>query len=125
MTRRRLLKLLGAAGAAGGLGTVFAIRRANAYYAGPVTDHFDGMLFFNPDGTGPKGAWELLKWQFWEARARWPETFPSPHPFDAPPKHVSRDEVRVSSKSRDDLQAVQTLLKGADLDFAVQFVNYR
>ena len=29
------------------------------------------------------------------------------------------------SKSRDDLQAVQALLKGKDLDFAVQFVNYR
>jgi uncharacterized protein YajQ (UPF0234 family) len=31
----------------------------------------------------------------------------------------------VSSKSRDDLQAVQSLIKGQDLDFAVQFVNYR
>ena len=38
---------------------------------------------------------------------------------------ITGDEVRVSSKSRDDLQAVQQLLKGADLDFAVQFVNYR
>ena len=35
------------------------------------------------------------------------------------------DELRVSSKSRDDLQAVQQLLKGKDLDFALQFVNYR
>ncbi|MFZ5871754.1 MAG: YajQ family cyclic di-GMP-binding protein [Actinomycetota bacterium] len=38
---------------------------------------------------------------------------------------VTGDEVRVSSKSRDDLQAVIALLKGADLDFAVQFTNYR
>ncbi|MDR3033291.1 YajQ family cyclic di-GMP-binding protein [Kitasatospora cineracea] len=38
---------------------------------------------------------------------------------------VQGDELRVSSKSRDDLQTVQTLLKGKDLDFAVQFVNYR
>ena len=38
---------------------------------------------------------------------------------------VQGDELRVSSKSRDDLQAVQTLLRGKDLDFAVQFVNYR
>ncbi|PFG18902.1 YajQ family cyclic di-GMP-binding protein [Serinibacter salmoneus] len=38
---------------------------------------------------------------------------------------IQGDEVRVSSKSRDDLQAVQQLLRGADLDFAVQFVNYR
>ncbi|GHC62459.1 YajQ family cyclic di-GMP-binding protein [Streptomyces cinnamoneus] len=38
---------------------------------------------------------------------------------------VQGDELRVSSKSRDDLQAVQQLLKGKELDFAVQFVNYR
>jgi uncharacterized protein YajQ (UPF0234 family) len=38
---------------------------------------------------------------------------------------VEGDELKVSSKSRDDLQAVQALIKGQDLDFAVQFVNYR
>jgi len=38
---------------------------------------------------------------------------------------VTGDELRVSSKSRDDLQSVIALLKGKDLDFAVQFVNYR
>jgi uncharacterized protein YajQ (UPF0234 family) len=38
---------------------------------------------------------------------------------------IQGDELRVSSKSRDDLQAIQALVKGQDLDFAVQFVNYR
>ena len=38
---------------------------------------------------------------------------------------VMGEELRVTSKSRDDLQAVQSLLNGADLDFAVQFTNYR
>ncbi|MCV7252433.1 YajQ family cyclic di-GMP-binding protein [Mycolicibacterium fluoranthenivorans] len=38
---------------------------------------------------------------------------------------IQGDEVRVSSKKRDDLQAVISLLKGADLDVALQFVNYR
>ena len=38
---------------------------------------------------------------------------------------IQGDELRVSSKSRDDLQAVITLVKGQDLDFAVQFTNYR
>jgi uncharacterized protein YajQ (UPF0234 family) len=38
---------------------------------------------------------------------------------------VQGDELRVSSKSRDDLQAVQALIKGKDLEFALQFVNYR
>lgn len=38
---------------------------------------------------------------------------------------IQGEEIRVTSKSRDDLQAVQALLKGADLDIALQFVNYR
>jgi uncharacterized protein YajQ (UPF0234 family) len=38
---------------------------------------------------------------------------------------VQGDELRVSSKNRDDLQAVIALLKGKELDFALQFVNYR
>ena len=38
---------------------------------------------------------------------------------------IEGDEQRVSSKSRDDLQTVQQLLKGTDLDVALQFTNYR
>jgi hypothetical protein len=38
---------------------------------------------------------------------------------------VQGEELRVFGKKRDDLQAVQQLVKGADLDFAVQFDNYR
>src|SRR5271166_2766385 len=38
---------------------------------------------------------------------------------------IQGEEVRVSSKKRDDLQAVIAMLKKADLDVALQFVNYR
>jgi len=38
---------------------------------------------------------------------------------------IQGDELRVSSKSRDDLQAVQQLVREQDYDFAVQFQNYR
>ena len=38
---------------------------------------------------------------------------------------ITGDELRVSSKSRDDLQTVITLLKESELDVALQFVNYR
>ena len=48
---------------------------------------------------------------------------------DEAPKSVKSqiqgDELRVSSKSRDDLQATMALLKAADLDVAVQFINFR
>ncbi len=38
---------------------------------------------------------------------------------------VQGEELRVSSKKKDDLQAVIALLKGKEFDFALQFVNYR
>jgi uncharacterized protein YajQ (UPF0234 family) len=38
---------------------------------------------------------------------------------------IQGDELRVSSKSRDDLQDVITLLKSSDLPIDVQFTNYR
>jgi uncharacterized protein YajQ (UPF0234 family) len=38
---------------------------------------------------------------------------------------IQGDELRVSSKSRDDLQELQALLKSKDLEVDLQFVNYR
>jgi uncharacterized protein YajQ (UPF0234 family) len=38
---------------------------------------------------------------------------------------IQGDELRVSSKSRDDLQEVIALLKGKDLEVDLQFTNYR
>jgi uncharacterized protein YajQ (UPF0234 family) len=38
---------------------------------------------------------------------------------------IQGDQLRVSGKKRDDLQAVQALLKSADLGVALQFTNYR
>ena len=38
---------------------------------------------------------------------------------------IQGEELRVSSKKRDDLQEIIALLKGKDLDVALQFVNYR
>ena len=38
---------------------------------------------------------------------------------------VQGEELRVSSKSKDDLQSVMSLLKSKDFDFALQFTNRR
>ncbi|RCG31562.1 YajQ family cyclic di-GMP-binding protein [Sphaerisporangium album] len=38
---------------------------------------------------------------------------------------IQGDELRVSSKKKDELQDVIALLKGKDLDIALQFTNYR
>jgi uncharacterized protein YajQ (UPF0234 family) len=38
---------------------------------------------------------------------------------------IQDEQVRVSGKNKDDLQSVISMIKNAELDFAVQFVNYR
>lgn len=38
---------------------------------------------------------------------------------------ITGDEVRATSKSRDDLQEVISLLKETEFDFALQFTNFR
>ena len=38
---------------------------------------------------------------------------------------IQGDELRVQSKSRDDLQATMAMLKAKDLDVDLQFVNFR
>lgn len=38
---------------------------------------------------------------------------------------IMDDQVRVSSKSRDDLQSIIALLRAADFALPIQFINYR
>ncbi len=38
---------------------------------------------------------------------------------------IQADQVRVSGRAKDDLQAVQTLLRGRDFGVPLQFTNYR
>jgi uncharacterized protein YajQ (UPF0234 family) len=38
---------------------------------------------------------------------------------------IQGDQVRISGKKRDDLQAVMTLIKGIDTDRPLKFVNFR
>lgn len=38
---------------------------------------------------------------------------------------IMGDQIRISGRSKDDLQAIMQMIRDADLAFAVQFVNYR
>jgi len=38
---------------------------------------------------------------------------------------IQGDQLRVSGKSKDDLQAVMALLRGRDFGLPLQFLNYR
>ncbi|MDB5617701.1 MAG: hypothetical protein JWQ24_1939 [Tardiphaga sp.] len=58
-------------------------------YHGPVSDHFDGKTFFDPDGAPPKSLGEVLRWQFGGGRNRhtWPDWVENTH-TDIPPSVV-------------------------------------
>jgi uncharacterized protein YajQ (UPF0234 family) len=38
---------------------------------------------------------------------------------------IQGDQLRITGKSKDDLQAIMTLLRGAGLSLELQFINYR
>jgi L-ascorbate metabolism protein UlaG (beta-lactamase superfamily) len=66
-------------------------------YTGPLSDHFDGTHFFDPDGAPPKQPFDILRWQFGRdrQRAKWPEWAPSSY-SDMPPQRVTGNGVRLS-----------------------------
>lgn len=95
-TRRRLFKMLAATGAAATAGTAFLMgRKANAYYTGPVSDHFDGVRFFNPGGRPPKSIDQVLRLYFVEKWEKWPPSLPSPF-RDTPPAEVTGASARIA-----------------------------
>jgi len=95
LTRRRILQVLAGTAAIIGAPTIWV--QTMKIYDGPVSDHFDGTKFFDPDGVPPKSLGEVLRWQFGgdRQRATWPVWAPSPH-ADTPPPRVSGDKVRLS-----------------------------
>ena len=68
----------------------------NRYYQGPVSDHFDGTRFFNPNGIEPRGFFDLLRWQFGGGKARWPKQVAPRVPPAKPARTVSGDALRVT-----------------------------
>jgi len=94
LTRRRILTSFTALAAlvAGG----FGVRSARArYHDGPVSDHFDGVRFFDPHGMPPKSLSDVLRW--WAARERspWPASVANAV-ADRPPRRVESPRVRIA-----------------------------
>jgi L-ascorbate metabolism protein UlaG (beta-lactamase superfamily) len=93
ITRRGFFGVLGGlAAAAGGL-SAWAVRMKT--YDGPVSDHFDGLHFFDPDGTPPHTFSQIMRWQTTRKAAKWPERAPSGF-ADTPPDNVEGTKVRLS-----------------------------
>ena len=64
-------------------------------YDGPVSDHFDGLHFFDPHGAPPRSLADILRWRFTSRPATWPAWAPSGF-SDLPPPNVTGDKVRFS-----------------------------
>lgn len=81
MNRRKLFRSAAALVGISTLGgaTTYAVRNgANRYYDGPVSDHFDGVRFFNPMGQPPKSFADLWRWRTGEKPKEWPTNVPLP-----------------------------------------------
>ncbi|MBO0752275.1 MAG: MBL fold metallo-hydrolase, partial [Bradyrhizobiaceae bacterium] len=69
------------------------------YYDGPVSDHFDGTRFFDPQGAPLRSRADVLRWMIgrrWRGtRAPWPAWAPSPY-VDRPPARVDDASWRIS-----------------------------
>lgn len=98
MRRRQLLGTAAALASAGALSACATLVGAerNRYYAGPPSDHFDGVRFFNPDGAPLKGFGEFLRWRLGRERAPWPASWPSPFPPAVPASRLPASVLRVT-----------------------------
>jgi len=93
LTRRGFFGVLGGLAAATGGLSAWAVRMKT--YDGPVSDHFDGLHFFDPDGTPPHTFSQIMRWQTTRKAAKWPEHAPSGF-SDTPPDNVEGEKVRLS-----------------------------
>jgi len=53
----------------------------------PVSDHCDGVRFFNPHGPSARSFWDLPRWWWQQARGSatpWPKTVPAPASVNLP-----------------------------------------
>ena len=94
LSRRGLIAGSGAALAAAGGAAMWNNARMR-YYDGPVSDHFDGLRFFDPNGAPPNGLPRLLQWWATRDRAPWPAWAASPF-NDHPPRRVDGPAWRLS-----------------------------
>jgi len=68
----------------------------NPYYAGPLSDHFDGTRFFVPGFPSDKKWLDLFRFMSnRSARATWPQSVANPV-VQPPPQRVEGDALRVT-----------------------------
>ncbi|MFD2237140.1 MBL fold metallo-hydrolase [Aureimonas populi] len=98
MDRRRILRLLtaGALATLSGGAAARSVFSGNRYYKGPVSDHFDGRVFFNPGGEEPLGFADLMRWRLSGERETWPARWPEDALEASPAARVEGESLRVT-----------------------------
>ena len=86
----------------------------NPYYQGPVSDHFDGTVFYNPGGVEPGTFRDLVKWQFGGGRIAWSKDVPSPFPPAKPEASVGGHRLKVTM-----IGHASVLIQTSDLNILV------
>lgn len=71
---------------------MFGLLRAPSH---PLSDHFDGRRFHDPNGLDRHGVKEFLRWRFRRSPGGWPEQVENGH-RDRPPARVQGEALRVS-----------------------------
>lgn len=64
------------------------------YYEGPLSDHFDGIQFFNPWKRRDHSFWNFLRWRLQANPKPWPKHVDSL--IDEPPVKVAGSSLRIS-----------------------------
>ena len=72
-------------------------KAGNRYYGGPASDHFDGTLFFNPEGRSPGRLTDLLKWKLATRPPKWPPAAPSPFAPARPEPCIDGGALRLTT----------------------------
>jgi L-ascorbate metabolism protein UlaG (beta-lactamase superfamily) len=94
LSRRRVFAATATVLAAAG--GIVAGRSAQArYHDGPVSDHFDGLRFFDSHGASPKSLVELAKMFATRQLSPWPKWVANPR-SDVPPRRVDGATWRVA-----------------------------
>ncbi|RZJ79204.1 MAG: twin-arginine translocation pathway signal, partial [Chryseobacterium sp.] len=77
------------------IGTMsYGISLSEKGYSGPVSSHFDGRKFFNPNGIKGNSFWNVLKWSITRKKGEWKADYTDYAPKDkisGAPDH----EVRI------------------------------
>lgn len=62
----------------------------------PISDHFDGSYFFNPDDLpATRGLSSVMRWKMQSKPAKWPSFVPNP-PFTPPPDKVAPGTAAIT-----------------------------